>query len=215
MIIPTQTEDSKDAKERLMNVAMKLFGHKGLDGTTTREIAKEANINVSLISYYFESKLGLYRAIIKAHFERVRNIALPEFERLATSQLDQRGYRELLKNIIDGVIEQNTRYPEMKQISFREITSGMPHAGDLFRDHVDPIVEGLTSLFARGQAQKVIRADIHPRLLLMMVINTVEFYVLACKHNAPLTEGCYKMPTESNQLRDDIIKIVLEGAFNE
>ncbi len=43
--------------------AEKLFAEKGFNGTSTREISKSANVNISMISYYFGSKEKLFENI--------------------------------------------------------------------------------------------------------------------------------------------------------
>lgn|GEM_PF-3555509 len=58
-------------EDRMLDVAADLFANRGFDGTTTREISKKARCNLALISYHFGGKLGLYRAVIKRHLNRV------------------------------------------------------------------------------------------------------------------------------------------------
>ena len=41
-----------------------LFAIRGFDGASTREIAAAADVDASLISYQFGSKLGLWKAIV-------------------------------------------------------------------------------------------------------------------------------------------------------
>ena len=53
------------AKRRLLEAAVLVFGNRGLDGATVREIAKAAGQNVAAVGYYFGSKEGLYHAIIR------------------------------------------------------------------------------------------------------------------------------------------------------
>jgi AcrR family transcriptional regulator len=48
----------------IINITEKLFAEKGFDGTSIREIAKAADINVAMVSYYFGSKEKLLEAII-------------------------------------------------------------------------------------------------------------------------------------------------------
>lgn len=55
----------KDSKTRLLEVALKLFAVKGLDGVSTREIAQKAQVNISAITYYFGGKAELYSAILE------------------------------------------------------------------------------------------------------------------------------------------------------
>ena len=52
-------------KKKLIKHAQKLFLDKGPDGTSIREIANSAGVNISAISYYFSGKDGLYRACIE------------------------------------------------------------------------------------------------------------------------------------------------------
>ena len=54
----------ENAKEKILNTAIKLFAQKGFDGTSIREICKSANINICMISYYFGGKQELYQEII-------------------------------------------------------------------------------------------------------------------------------------------------------
>ena len=53
------------SREKLLEVAVHLFAQKGLDGVSTRDLAREAGLNISLISYYFGGKEGLYRAVLE------------------------------------------------------------------------------------------------------------------------------------------------------
>ena len=54
-----------DSKERLLEKAMVVFADKGYTETSTREIARVANMNISAIAYYFGGKQGLYRAVLE------------------------------------------------------------------------------------------------------------------------------------------------------
>jgi AcrR family transcriptional regulator len=54
--------DGAEARHRLLHAALRLFAQKGFAKTSTREIAREAEVNISAISYYFGDKAGLYAA---------------------------------------------------------------------------------------------------------------------------------------------------------
>jgi AcrR family transcriptional regulator len=51
---------------QIISTAEKLFAEKGFKGTSVRDIAEEAGINVAMISYYFGSKEQLMEAIFEA-----------------------------------------------------------------------------------------------------------------------------------------------------
>ena len=52
-------------EENILFAAEKLFAKNGFGSTSTREICKEANVNISMISYYFGSKEKLYERIFE------------------------------------------------------------------------------------------------------------------------------------------------------
>lgn len=58
-----QRSDGAEARERLLQTALKLFAEKGFAKTSTREIVQAAGVNISSIAYYFGDKAGLYRAV--------------------------------------------------------------------------------------------------------------------------------------------------------
>jgi AcrR family transcriptional regulator len=56
---------SSDKKEHIINTAIELFAIKGFEGTSIREIAAAANVNLAMINYYFGSKEKLFESIIE------------------------------------------------------------------------------------------------------------------------------------------------------
>lgn len=54
----------QETKQRVIDAAVEIFGRQGFAGTSTREIAAASEVNTPAIQYYFDSKLGLYKACI-------------------------------------------------------------------------------------------------------------------------------------------------------
>jgi len=59
----------------LVQAALKLFGRRGFDGTSTREIAAEAKANIGSIAYHFGGKEGLRAAAADFIVETIQGIA--------------------------------------------------------------------------------------------------------------------------------------------
>ncbi|WP_099158787.1 forespore capture DNA-binding protein RefZ [Virgibacillus ndiopensis] len=57
------------SKLKVMDAASALFFQKGFHGTSVRDIAEKAAVNVSLISYYFNSKQGLLEYGVTQYYE--------------------------------------------------------------------------------------------------------------------------------------------------
>ena len=63
---PAPTERKRDpdrTRERILAAALEEFGSHGYAGARVSSIAKRAGVNQQLISYYFDGKAGLYRAL--------------------------------------------------------------------------------------------------------------------------------------------------------
>lgn len=55
-------QSAEQTRQALVHAGLKLFGEKGFDGTSTRELAAAANANIGSIAYHFGSKEGLRSA---------------------------------------------------------------------------------------------------------------------------------------------------------
>ncbi|MBD3268271.1 DUF1956 domain-containing protein [bacterium] len=60
---PVQKE--RNIKEDLLNTAGKLFAQNGLEGTSVRDIIRQAGATLSAVNYYFESKENLFLETIR------------------------------------------------------------------------------------------------------------------------------------------------------
>jgi AcrR family transcriptional regulator len=56
-------------KMRILSAAAKLFDVYGYHGTSVRQIAEEAQVNLALISYHFQGKQGVLEVLISTYFE--------------------------------------------------------------------------------------------------------------------------------------------------
>ncbi len=70
----------QDTKKRIVEASTYLFGVKGYDGTSTREIALRAGVNIASLNYHFKSKQGLLKevtaAVIEEFKEKINNISI-------------------------------------------------------------------------------------------------------------------------------------------
>jgi AcrR family transcriptional regulator len=54
-----------DKREHILKIAEELFAERGFDGTSVRDIAHAAEVNLAMISYYFGSKEKLLESLIE------------------------------------------------------------------------------------------------------------------------------------------------------
>ena len=105
--MPRIKQDEKDkSKQRILDSATKLFAQKGYDGVGIREICKEANANICMISYFWGGKQELYKGIVDNLIEKQTEYAKSFLSLdIEPSTLSKQEQINLLYTVIDKVIE--------------------------------------------------------------------------------------------------------------
>jgi len=65
--------NKKTTKCKILECAKSLFCKHGIDGTSIRDIAKNADVNLSAINYHFKSKENLYKEIFTTEYIQLSN----------------------------------------------------------------------------------------------------------------------------------------------
>jgi AcrR family transcriptional regulator len=81
---------SLDKREHIINTALKLFATKGFEGTSIRDLAAAADVNVAMVNYYFGSKEKLFESMVEHNVAYTRgafdeiagNTTLSEIEKV-------------------------------------------------------------------------------------------------------------------------------------
>jgi AcrR family transcriptional regulator len=63
-----------DKKEHIINNAVELFAEKGFEGTSIRDLAAKAGVNVAMINYYFGSKEKLFESMLALKSSYTRGV---------------------------------------------------------------------------------------------------------------------------------------------
>jgi AcrR family transcriptional regulator len=97
------SRDPEATKARILAAALREFSAKGISGARVDAIAARAKVNKRMLYYYFESKEGLFREILRRRLHErsaaLRTRAVADPERLAERQgrvVDDMEYTRLL-----------------------------------------------------------------------------------------------------------------------
>lgn len=105
-------------RQRILEAALDLFGERGLGGTTVRDIAARAKVNVAAISYHFGGKDELYRAVagevIGTIETRVRGRV---GHLLSTPPSDPAAALVALEEITSAIVDVIVGPPEMRRVA--------------------------------------------------------------------------------------------------
>lgn len=69
--LPAESPDSASTRDRIVDVAERLFAEHGYNGVSLRTITATAGVNMAAVHYYFRTKEGLLRAIFEARVGRM------------------------------------------------------------------------------------------------------------------------------------------------
>jgi AcrR family transcriptional regulator len=154
--------DPERTRERILEAALIEFGEHGFAGARISAIAGRAGVNEQLISYYFDGKEGLYRALQQRWQMTSAAASRPELTladvvaRFLRLNIDQRSFARLLA--WDGLADTGSDSDAAEQDPyFTEMVEDMrrrQRAGEL-ADDLDPAYM-LLMLFAAAFAPTVI-----------------------------------------------------------
>ena len=78
--MPRRIEGADGTRTALIGAGLTLFGARGFDSVSTRELADFANANIGSISYHFGGKSGLHEACIEHVIRTMSGLAAPVLE---------------------------------------------------------------------------------------------------------------------------------------
>jgi AcrR family transcriptional regulator len=133
MATPLSKRAAADARRRLLDAAIDVFGRDGLAGASTRRLAHAAGVNLQAINYYFGGKRGLYLAAADHLAEQVREHIVPIADRVRARLADEASGRispEEARQLIAGMLS------GMAAILFDDART--PYARFVVREQMDP-----------------------------------------------------------------------------
>jgi len=148
-----------DTTHLLIQAAKRVFAERGYDGATVKEIAEAAGVNVSLVSYHFGGKEGLYRTCLEK-FGRGR---VESAERVLQAPTSAEEFRVRLAMFLDEFIEHHLSEPEIASILHRDCTAmDDTIIQDIFAKHFMKMFEKLIGFFADAKKAGILRSDVDP-----------------------------------------------------
>lgn len=144
-----------DARELLLNAAIPLFAKKGFSGTSVKDIADKAGVNVALVSYHFGGKEGLYKTCIE-NFGKNR---LAATERILQPAQTREECRVRIEMFIEDVTDWFSSEPDLCSIVQREAEMNFAIAEDVFMKTFVKIFKVFASFIKAGQTKSYLRSD--------------------------------------------------------
>ncbi|PTY05766.1 TetR/AcrR family transcriptional regulator [Opitutaceae bacterium EW11] len=198
--IPTpSTAAPSCAHDRLLAAAAKVFARDGIAGATTREIAREADVNEVTLFRIFKSKEGLLAAVIGQQFGDGA-IARPEIPQPTN---DLRHDLVALAETYDRLIDKNL---PLVRTMIGEIQRHQEHEGQVFRGLFVPIKEAVLARMQSAHDAGELRPEMDPHIIADLFGSMVFMGVL--RRNTPHLQR----PYSSDDYLRHIVDLILAGA---
>lgn len=151
----------------IIDKSEKLFAEKGFDGTSIRDIAKAADINIAMISYYFGSKEKLLEAIV---YYRISALKLL-LNTLTTEEINP---LEKINRLIEFYISRIHQNKTIYQIIHHEISNNKRDFDfELFTQIKIDNIKTLAQIIKEGQDLGIFKDDIQVELIPPVIIGTL------------------------------------------
>lgn len=212
-LMSTDAHHKLNAKKCILEAAVKLFAKLGLDKCSTREIAKESDSNISLISYYFGGKEGLYKEVMRNHANEIKEGVQQNMQKSQFKPGTKEGFTEQVTMAVDNMIRFRVNYPDMAKIFAREKLTGMMHAKEIHEEIFYPMMRNFCDEFEAGQKLGYIKAGIDPVLFFMMLSEGIWGFFQMSECEMKLSQDCKKLAENLDEVKNQILKIYLTGVF--
>jgi AcrR family transcriptional regulator len=139
---------SNDRALRIIGAAREEFARRGFAGARVEQIARRAGVNKQLLFYYFNSKRGLFQAVLTESASELESA-------LAGLAFPPGGPLERLRLTLQAQFEFLARHPQIVALLGQGTRSGAAFA---------PAINRLVVLLAEGQGLGQVRDDVDPHL---------------------------------------------------
>jgi AcrR family transcriptional regulator len=211
-----KVELPENAKERLMAASLPLFAEKGLEGTSTRDIAKAADLNISLISYYFGGKEGLYKAAILEHGKKKEEMISTLVEPYLKGALTRESLTEFFSKLVELILTSklgNETNRHIDKIMLREELNGLPYLAEVYEQIYSRVTEYFERLITQAQKQGLVSKKVRAKSFIIMMVHGIDGYITCFENDGrtSFAKDIIKTHKDLPSLRDEILQIYLEG----
>ena len=183
----------------ILQVAEKLFAEKGFDGTSVRDIAKAAKINIAMVSYYFGSKDKMLEALVLFRTDdlsiKIENLTKELFSPL-----------EKMNRLIDFYITRINQNKDIYKIMHFELSSKKRVLNfESFTQVKKRNSASLRRIISEGQEQGIFNLDVNIDLLAPTILGTFFHFQM----NRSYYENIFELHSDEafeNYVKTDLTK---------
>ncbi len=199
-----RTNDPERTRADILAVATHEFSEKGFAGARIDRVAEATRTSKRMIYYYFDSKEGLYLAVLEDAYRRIRTI---EGE-LHLADLEP---TKALRALVGFTVDYERTNPDFIRLVMNEnIQRGATLARSSSIQQLNsPAIDSIAEVYQRGVASGVFRPGLDP-VDLHMSISALSFFNVSNRHTfALIFKRDMDSPEAIAQRRENIVEMLL------
>ena len=194
-----------DAKHALLISATKVFAEKGFEGATVKDLADEAGVNVSLVSYHFGGKDGLYRACV-LQFAEARVDAI---ERILKPAISESELRVRLRLFAEEFVDVHLREPDLCKIIHRDVERMTAIGEEVFRQSFFKLFMKFVDFLKCAEKQKLTKKIKDEQITASLIFGALIHNLNTEPHRALMGLPSIKDP----KYREDVLSVWTDMAI--
>ena len=187
----------------ILDAAIQLFSSNGYDAVSMREVAGAAGVSKANIYHHFESKEGLYRAIL--------DISAADLSGLVESLAEGRAsFESRIAEFAAGHLQHLDQNPLTSRLIIREAFLGDNERSRVLVDQVfGGIFERIVAIFRAGQQSGALREELDPALCATLLMGADVFFFQARKLLTQLPEAAFA--SRPSRFSGEMVEVLLRG----
>lgn len=200
---------STDSRMCLLQAAKRIFGCKGFEGATVKDLADEAGVNVSLVSYHFGGKEGLYKTSIESFaLERVE-VA----ERILAPASTKEEFKLRLKLFAEDMIDIQAKESDACQLVMRSMDTLDPIALEVFTKVFQRIFRAFQNFVEKARQAGFLKQDLDTEIVAGIMFGSLVHQLRAQKLIKALGSRSLDEPQHKANFIEHWVSCHTEGIF--
>jgi len=192
--------EKTDARNKLLEVGTRLFSERGLHGVSVRELSQAAGASISMVSYHFGSKEGLYAEVLRQQFS-----CFGEIHQLRAEVSDPLA---MIERYLRWTFQRHRNNPYLLRFYTSELTNPTAFFAGLVMPVIDEVIVTMAEVIGEGIGRKQFRKDLDPTNAALALAGMVNYFFLS----SHATEGLLShSPEQDEKLIREYLSIFVNG----
>lgn len=200
-----------DSRAALLEAAKRVFAEKGYEGATVKDLADEAGVNISMVSYYFGGKEGLYRTCLEG-FGQERVAAT---ERVLKGPSSKEDFVLRLRLFAESFIDINRSEPHICKIVQRAFEVCDSILMDLFHSVFSRIFDGLHNFVINAQKGGFVRGELDTEITTSLLFGSLMQTIRADELRRQTNKKTLDDPAYRDKVIEHWVQNHTQGIFSE